>query len=127
MKQRPISPHLSIYKLQITSGTSILHRITGTLLYIGIIILSWCIFCNVYFPNIIFSLCDLFTTNAILATLFKLAMLTWIFSLYYHLFNGIRHLFWDAGKGFNINIATISGKIVILLSALFTIVSWASS
>ena len=53
LKNRPLSPHLSIYKLQLTSGLSILHRITGAYLYCGIIVLAWVIFSLVYFPYIL--------------------------------------------------------------------------
>ena len=48
-KNRPLSPHLSIYKLQLTSALSILHRITGAYLYVGLVVLAWAIFTLVYF------------------------------------------------------------------------------
>lgn len=124
MKQRPLSPHLSIYKLQITSGTSILHRITGAFLFLGIIIFSWMIFCLVYFPGITDNITYFFQENAMLLLLFKAAMFGWCFALYYHLLNGIRHLFWDMGKGLNIHVATITGKLTLLTSVLLTIISW---
>jgi succinate dehydrogenase / fumarate reductase, cytochrome b subunit len=124
--RRPLSPHLGIYKLQLTSGTSILHRITGAYLYFGIIMLSWAIFCLVYFPYILENIEIFLNGKFIFNALFKIMLLSWTYALFYHQLNGIRHLFWDAGKGFDIRISYITGKLVIALSILLTIICWAA-
>lgn len=123
-KNRPLSPHLSIYRPQLTSILSILHRITGSYLYLGIVILAWFLFTLTYFPNVInnFALC----VNTCNLTSFALQflLLSWCFSLFYHLLNGIRHLFWDIGKGFELKNTYITGKLVVIFSILFTFISW---
>jgi succinate dehydrogenase / fumarate reductase cytochrome b subunit len=125
-RKRPLSPHLSIYKLQLTSGLSIMHRITGAYLYLGLVILSWTIFCLVYFPFILENISIFINSNIIIEITFKLMLFTWTFSLFYHQLNGIRHLFWDTGKGFDLPVVYISGKLVLALSILLTIICWAA-
>lgn len=124
--KRPLSPHLSIYKLQLTSGLSILHRITGAYLYFGLVILAWAIFCLVYFPYILENINACINGNIFTAILFKIMLFSWTFSLFYHQLNGVRHLFWDIGKGFDLTIAYISGRVVLALSMLLTIICWAA-
>ena len=123
-KNRPLSPHLSIYKMQLTSGLSILHRITGAYLYLGLAVLAWTIFTVVYFPYIIEEMSECIYSNMFTSMLFKMMMLGWTFSLFYHQLNGIRHLFWDIGKGFELKNTYLSGKIVLALSILLTIICW---
>jgi succinate dehydrogenase / fumarate reductase, cytochrome b subunit len=123
-KNRPLSPHLSIYRLQLTSGLSILHRITGAYLYFGLIIMSWVIFNLVYFPNTLENIMAYISNNNFCTILFKAAILSWIFALFYHQLNGVRHLFWDVGKGFEIKDAYMSGIAVVSISILLTIVCW---
>lgn len=113
---RPLSPHLTIYKPQLTSMLSITHRITGFYLFCGIITMSWIFFSFIYFPDFLSDCFECINNNSILSFLLKSMSLFWIFSLFYHLLNGIRHLFWDAGFGFNLKDTYISGKIVIVLS-----------
>lgn len=121
---RPLSPHLSIYKPQLTSILSILHRITGAFLYCGIVILSWVIFSLVYFPYILENLSYFIQSSFFTTVTYKLLILGWCFSLFYHLFNGIRHLFWDIGKGFSLEETYRSGKIVVILSIILTFSCW---
>lgn len=123
-KNRPLSPHLSIYKLQLTSGLSILHRITGAYLYFGMITLSWAIFALVYFPNTLEDLSYCIYSNFIATFVFKIMLLSWTFALFYHLLNGIRHLFWDIGKGFSLEKTYSSGKLVIASAIILTSICW---
>lgn len=123
-KNRPISPHLSIYKMQLTSVLSILHRITGAYLYLGLAIFTWIVFLAVYSPYIITEISDFIYGNIFIKGLFKIMILSWTFSLFYHQLNGIRHLFWDIGKGFELETTYLSGKIVVALSILLTIICW---
>jgi succinate dehydrogenase / fumarate reductase cytochrome b subunit len=119
IKKRPISPHLQIYKPQITTVLSILHRITGAALFFGIIMLSWLMIMiliqalGLGFFEVDFSL-------LIENIFFKLVVLGIVYCLYYHFLNGIRHLYWDMGYGVNNRSVTISGIIVITLALSLT-------
>ena len=124
-QKRPLSPHLGIYRLQLTSGLSILHRITGAYLYVGMVMLAWAIFSLVYFPYLLENVNNIINSNIYISMIFKLMLFTWTFALFYHQLNGIRHLFWDAGKGFDLNISYISGRLVLVLTLLLTIICWA--
>ena len=121
VSKRPTSPHLQIYKWNISSFTSILHRLTGILLYVSIVAISWYIVYYTYQINIAESsdTCDC-PMNEIINNIFALAGIAVTFSLYYHFFNGIRHLFWDIGKGLEKDTAKRNGVLVIALSLLFT-------
>lgn len=123
-KNRPLSPHLTIYKMQLTSGLSILHRLTGAYLYLGLMLLAWTIFTAVYFPYIIEQVSEFIYNCTIVKISFKAIVLSWVFSLFYHQLNGIRHLFWDIGKGFDLKTTYLSGKIVLALAIIFTLLSW---
>jgi|TARA_B110000503_G_C6890637_1_gene306595 succinate dehydrogenase / fumarate reductase, cytochrome b subunit len=125
-KKRPLSPHISIYKPQITSITSILHRLTGIYLYLGLVILAWTIFSLVYFPNVLEGIGIFLSNHPIIDIIFKITLLMWTYSLFYHQLNGIRHLFWDAGKGFDLTVVDITGKLVLILSVLLTLICWAA-
>ena len=121
-KNRPLSPHLQIYKPQITSLTSIMHRLTGVYLFIGVLILSWFFIYYQYQTNLVFgnnySKCAR-NVISIYATYFF--SFTWLFSLYYHLCNGVRHLMWDIGKGYDITTAYRNAYIVIFSAIFLTI------
>ena len=118
-RQRPLSPHLQIYKPQITSILSILHRATGIALSIGSVILVLWIVALTLGENtyIIYS-------NLINNWFSKLIIFGFTFALFYHLSNGIRHLFWDAGYGYDLKHAYISGVAVIISSLLLTSITW---
>ena len=116
MANRPLSPHIQIYRPQITSVLSILHRFTGIGLVCGIIL-----FCIGFFT---------FTTSE---AAWKEFITFWhliggkfwqwplIFSLHYHTLNGIRHLLWDIGYGFEIKTVTQTGIITLALSLIATL------
>lgn len=117
--QRPTSPHLSIYRPQITSVLSILHRITGVALYAGSILLMFWLWTAAYAPMLHSEM------RECMASPFGLALLAgWTAAFYYHLSNGIRHLFWDMGKGLDIPCATRSGWFVLLMTLLLTVFTW---
>lgn len=112
----PTSPHLQIYKPQITSVLSITHRITGFCLSLTLpLYILWlsCIFFGSNSYSILIGLCS----NIFVSILFIL--MTYGFS--YHMLNGIRHLIWDFGYGLSIKFSSISGFIIIFLSILFTL------
>ena len=118
---RPTSPHLQIYKWNVTSLTSIMHRLTGVVLYASIVAISWYIVYYTYQINVAQSseTCDC-PMQTILSAIFNLAIVGITFSLYFHFTNGIRHLFWDMGKGFDKATAKKSGIGVFILSLIFT-------
>ena len=127
-RNKPLSPHIQIYKPQISSFTSILHRLTGIFLYIGVVAICWAIVHYTYQVEIVMEgdveevTCDCIWLQ-ILQIVFYLVILGWVVSLYYHLCNGIRHLFWDIGVGFDKKIANRNGVIVIVLALLMTVSS----
>ena len=122
---RPTSPHLQIYAWNISSFTSILHRLTGVLLYLSIVLISWYIVVFTYKVGGVSPTemtpenCDCAWFEALKTAACGAAVFV-IFSLYYHFCNGIRHLFWDIGKGFEIGVARKSGYAVILFAMFFT-------
>jgi succinate dehydrogenase / fumarate reductase cytochrome b subunit len=122
---RPLSPHIQIYKPQIGSLTSILHRATGIFLYIGVVIISWAIVHYTYEAEIVLTgnsgnpSCDCIITKYALIAI----VIAWAFALYYHLCNGIRHLFWDIGKGFDKKVAIRNGVLVLVVSTILTAAS----
>lgn len=119
---RPLSPYF-IYKPQITSVLSITHRLTGIALYIGFILLSWWIAESIYLsfsPSGESGILTAFFTTSV----DYLLLIGWSFALFYHLLNGIRHLFWDMGKGFDLKSVSTSGWLVVIGATLLTALSW---
>jgi succinate dehydrogenase / fumarate reductase cytochrome b subunit len=117
---RPLSPHLSIYRPQITTVLSILHRITGVALYFGMALLIVFLWVIGYAPENYTRLHDCLSS-----VVGQLLLFGWAFSFYFHFFNGIRHLFWDMGKGLEIHAAAKSGWAVVIFSVVLTALSWA--
>src|SRR5450432_1841251 len=117
--ERPLSPHLQVYRPQLTSMLSILHRATGIALSVGAIYLAiWVIAASATSPRA-YALFSSFN----MSILGRIVLGGWLFSAYYHLCNGIRHLFWDAGYGFELKDAYRSGWIVVGVSLVATLVS----
>jgi succinate dehydrogenase / fumarate reductase cytochrome b subunit len=116
---RPLSPHLTIYRPQITSMLSILHRITGVALYAGTALLMGWLWSAAYAPELFAQM-----HQCLSSTIGKVALIGWTLAFYFHLANGIRHLFWDVGMGFSIPQATRSGWLVLIFTLLATLFSW---
>ena len=122
MKQieRPLSPHLSVYKPQITSVLSILHRITGVALSVGLLVLTYWLVSIAGGSETYASMADC------LGSWFgKLLIFGWSFAFFYHLCNGIRHLYWDAGHGFEPEQVVRSGWIMLISAIVLTVIAWA--
>ena len=117
--KNPLSPHLQIYRWQISSLISITHRITGILNFLGLIFISIWI-CSAGISENLFEYFLIFLKSFIGE--FFLIGFTW--SISYHLLSGIRHLFWDLGYGYEIKTANFSGILVILGSLILTIILW---
>ena len=118
-RTRPLSPHLSIYRPQITSLLSILHRITGLFLSLGMVFFACTIILLSIGPEMYF-----YADSFYRSWMGSLFLLGWFFAFFYHLSNGIRHLFWDIGKGFELKNVALSGWLVIVFSFLMTIFTW---
>ena len=116
---RPLSPHLTIYRKQISSVLSILHRMTGVALVAGALLLVTWLAVAAYAPAMY---AKFYEVAAALPG--RVILFSFTFAFYYHLCNGIRHLFWDIGKGFSILAMTRSGWAVVICSLLLTIASW---
>ena len=116
---RPLSPHLTVYRPQITSVLSILHRITGVGLTLGAALVVWWLLAaatdDAYFN---------FVDGLMTSWLGHLVWLGLTFSLAFHFCNGIRHLMWDMGYGFDLELVENSGKAVIIGAVLLTALIW---
>src|SRR5579885_429993 len=116
---RPLSPHLSIYKPQLTSVLSISHRMTGLALSVGTVLLVWWLVAAASGERAFAAAQGFWGSWIGLLLLFG-----WTFSLFFHLCNGIRHLLWDAGWGFELRQTYISGWTVVAASGALTLVAY---
>jgi len=117
--KRPLSPHLQIYKPQLTSVMSILHRITGVFLSLATLVLVYWLMAAAEGPEAYQQARSLLSTWWGLLLLFG-----WSLALFYHLCNGIRHLFWDAGLGMDIKTVYTTGKLVWISTLVLTGLAW---
>lgn len=116
---RPLSPHLQVYRLPLTAILSITHRITGVGLSLGLIVLTW------WLASAAYGIEAYENAAAVLGSWFGyLVLFGFSAALYFHLCNGIRHLFWDMGKGFEISQAQRADKIVIGAALALTVLTW---
>lgn len=116
---RPLSPHLQIYKPQITSTLSILHRITGLWLAVAATVLVFWLYALAFDPSVYAAI------TAFFSGLFgKIVLFSWLVAFNYHLCNGIRHLFWDAGKGFELPQVYRSGYFVLVAALVLSGIIW---
>lgn len=116
---RPVSPHLEIWRWHITMATSILHRATGIALYVGALILAGWAVALAKGPGAFGQYRALLASPLGQLVLFGLTV-----SLFYHLANGVRHLWWDAGKGFEPKIADMTGAAAIAFGVVAAIAIW---
>lgn len=116
---RPISPHLTWYKPQITSTLSIMHRFSGVVLSLGSIGLAWWVIAVAIGGSVYASTALVY--GSIGGTI---ALILWTLALAFHLCNGIRHLFWDVDIGFDMTSVNRSGIAVIVMTAALTTAVW---
>lgn len=132
---RPISPHLAVYRMQLTSILSIMHRVSGLFLFIGfLMLLWWLIYCiNYYGQESVEALCVTslivdFNDDVVVKTfkhpIGKGILIIWSYALFYHLLAGIRHLVWDAGFGFKIKHVYLSGWSMVVGSLIIWGITW---
>ncbi len=117
--QRPLSPHLQIYRPQLTMVLSITHRATGIALVVGTLVL-------VYWLFAVASGAEAYASaQQLLGSWFgRTVLLGFSFALFFHLCNGIRHLFWDVGLGFELKTVYASGTAVVIVSIVMTVLAW---
>ncbi|MDP7650883.1 MAG: succinate dehydrogenase, cytochrome b556 subunit [Rhodospirillales bacterium] len=116
---RPLSPHLQVYKFRITMAVSILQRITGSGLAVGLLVFTYWLAAAAYGP-------DAYATAQALLTSWigMLLLLGFTIALYFHLCNGIRHLFWDIGWGYEMETTTASSVAIIVGTVVLTALTW---
>ncbi len=116
---RPLSPHLQVYRPQLTSILSILHRASGVFLAMGSILIAWWLWAIMAGGG------SYELAFGILNSIFgKLILFGWTLCNFYHLCNGIRHLFWDAGYGLEIEQTYLSGKAMLACTVALTLMVW---
>ncbi len=118
--RRPLSPHMQVYRPQLSSVLSIMNRVTGLALSLGTILLVWWLAAAAGGPA------SFATVQAFLHTWVGLFLLFgWTVSLFYHLFGGIRHLAWDAGYGYDLPQMHMTGWVVVILTLVCSLITWA--
>jgi len=115
-RPRPLSPFTTIYRWPVTMATSITHRVTGIGLALGTMLLAWWLIAVASGPEAY----QMFMGVAA-SWIGQFVLFGFAWALSYHLLNGIRHLAWDSGYGFDVKIADKTGWLVIALSLLFAI------
>ena len=119
-RSRPLSPHLSIYRMQINMFMSIVHRITGAANYVGTLLLVAWLLSVALGPRQYAAVNDLLSHPIGLLVAFGY---TW--SVLHHMFGGMRHFVWDTGRGFSIEQVNRLSWLTILLSLATTVAIWA--
>jgi len=115
MNQRPLSPHLGVYKFMYTMSLSILHRITGCAATVGFLVFVWWLMALATGPAAYAS-----AMSRLASPFAKLLLVGFTFSFVYHFCNGIRHLVWDTGRGLERAQARRSGAVVVVAALLLT-------
>ena len=118
--RRPLSPHLQVYDMfQLTSALSIAGRITGAAWVVGLVVLVWWLVAAASGPSA-FAQVQWFLSSWLgLLGLFGMTAAAW-----YHTLNGVRHLFWDAGYGYDIPTTYRSGYLVLVGTVMMTLLTW---
>lgn len=118
--ERPLSPHIQVWRPTVTMVTSITHRITGGALGVGTLLLTWWLAAAAAGPE------HYATAQAVLGSWFgRLVLFGFTWALFLHLCNGIRHLFWDMGYGYEIKTADRTAWIALAASLVLTILAFA--
>jgi succinate dehydrogenase / fumarate reductase cytochrome b subunit len=119
---RPLSPHLQIYRFHFSMVLSVLHRATGMALAAGMLLFTWWIVALASGPDAYATVRSFVGSPIGLFLLFG-----WTWSLFYHLANGIRHLVWDTGAALDLPGVKTGGVLVVAASILLTVVAWAAA
>jgi succinate dehydrogenase / fumarate reductase cytochrome b subunit len=119
--ERPLSPHITIYRWQINMVMSIAHRLTGTALYAGTLLLAaWLV--AVASGENSFAL-----VNGVFAhPVGRLILFGYTWALLHHMLGGVRHFIWDSGRGFRIWQVNVLSWLTIIASVTLTLLIWAA-
>ena len=117
---RPMSPHLSIYRPLINMMMSIVHRMTGAALYFGTLLLAWWLIAAASGPQYFAFVRGLFAHP-----IGQLVLLGYTWALIHHMLGGLRHLYWDTGRGFNISTVNALSWLSLISSVALTAAVWA--
>jgi succinate dehydrogenase / fumarate reductase cytochrome b subunit len=117
--ERPLSPHLQIYRWYLTMALSIAHRVTGSALALGLFLLTWWLLALATGPE------AFATVQGVMRSWFGILVLFgYTFVVFFHCANGVRHLVWDVGYGFDPKTAYHSGIAVLVVAGVATIIAW---
>lgn len=116
---RPLSPHLGIYRPMLTMMMSIVHRITGGALYVGTLLLAWWLVAAATGPEAYAAFQDIASS-----WIGRLVLFGYTWALIHHLLGGVRHFVWDLGKGFELGTVEWMARLSLAGSILLTIVVW---
>ena len=117
--QRPLSPHLQVYKLPLTALMSISHRITGAGLAVGTVLVA------AFLVSAAMGEAEYdYVMKLATSPIGKIVMFLWSAALYFHMCNGIRHMIWDIGKNFDKDMAMRSNFYVLIFAVLLTLLTW---
>ena len=119
-QNRPLSPHLSIYKLTPTMVISIVHRITGGALYFGTLLVAWWLIAAAAGPSYFE-----FANGIFGSIIGRLILFGYTWALLHHMLGGLRHLVWDTGHGLDKHVSTKMAWLVLVGSISLTIIVWA--
>lgn len=117
--ERPLSPHLQIYKPMLTMMMSIFHRVTGAALYLGTILLAWWLIAAATGPDYFNFVNELFGSF-----IGRLVLFGFSWALFHHMLGGIRHLVWDTGRGFDLPTVEIMAWATLIGSMSLTVIIW---
>ena len=117
--KHPLSPHLQVYRLPLTALVSITHRITGFVNSVGAVILVALLAAAAYSPD---------TYRAVVPHLAawygQVVLAAFVFGLYLHFCNGLRHLFWDVGYGFDLKVVDTTARLALVVALVMTAATW---
>lgn len=119
---RPVSPHLQVYRWSVTMASSIFHRATGVILGAGTLLLAWWLIAAATGDEA-YALVQLCMSSVV----GRLVLFGFTWSLVFHSLNGVRHLVWDTGVGFELKTAQLSGWAVFIGSVVLTLAIWAGA
>lgn len=118
-RPRPRSPDIQVYKPQLTSVLSIMHRLSGVMISLGaVLLIAWLV--TIAMGEKFYAVFHGFLTSWIGVVL----LMVWTLALFYHLCNGIRHLAWDLDFGFELRSIYLSGWTVVVVSLVLTLLTW---
>lgn len=117
--ERPLSPHLQIYKPMLTMMMSIFHRVTGAALYFGTVLLAWWLIAAATGPDYFE-----FVNNLFGSFIGRLVLFGYSWALFHHMLGGMRHLVWDTGRGFELPTIEYMAWVTLIGSLSLTVIIW---